>query len=440
MGRRGVHPALDGVGPYERRTTARQAARRGSRALGLHEGAGRVVDDRPGLPDGLYIRPRRQPGRRPVADSGPDADSGDATATVAALGLPTRTLASPPTITDADAVVVDHVVPAAACGALRNPDGTFLERVPEKVVIHVLDNNARYAGNISNWSAGSDCTPPHYVIRDDGEITQMVSEKFMAQHAGPGGNPTMIGIEHDGWDNDPDNFTEAMYRSSAALVTSICGRNPIPVDRGHIIGHDEVPGRRTATPAATGTGTTTWRSCGGTRRPARSRSASSSTRRDRLRRPRARPWHALDRDSANATWAYQRTHMGPLFFSGYGLQYLWAQGDPHADDNDAVEYMFVAPEAGVWDVSGWWPLLQGANTATRIQIAATGVDPIDLVVDQSAHWRRTRPTLALEQTPTWSRSPALTLAANDVVTVRVQRRSDDTGKVVADAFRFLKTD
>ncbi|MFD1518752.1 N-acetylmuramoyl-L-alanine amidase [Pseudonocardia yunnanensis] len=50
-------------------------------------------------------------------------------------------------------------------------------------------------------------------------------------------------MEHEGFLADPDAwFTEAMYRSSARLVRYLAHRYRIPMDRQHIIGHDNVPG------------------------------------------------------------------------------------------------------------------------------------------------------------------------------------------------------
>lgn len=43
--------------------------------------------------------------------------------------------------------------------------------------------------------------------------------------------------------DQPDRwFTDAAYRASAKLCADICARHGIPVDRGHIVGHNEVPG------------------------------------------------------------------------------------------------------------------------------------------------------------------------------------------------------
>jgi hypothetical protein len=110
--------------------------------------------------------------------------------------------------------------------------------------------------------------------------------------------------------------------------------------------------------------------------------------------------------------------------------------------------MFTAPEAGNWTVSAWWPILREANPATRIEIETAGSGPGDptpqvttTTVDQHlVDWRRTRATAALALTPTWWPLPAaFDLAQNDYVKVRVFRRSDTRGHVIADAFRFLRT-
>lgn len=52
-----------------------------------------------------------------------------------------------------------------------------------------------------------------------------------------------VGIEHEA--SSPDGhtwFTPQLYATSAALVRYLAARYHIPIDRQHIIGHDEVPG------------------------------------------------------------------------------------------------------------------------------------------------------------------------------------------------------
>ena len=82
----------------------------------------------------------------------------------------------------------------------------------------------------------------HYVVRSsDGQITQMVAEKDVAWHA-RSANSTSVGIEHEGFIDNPSWFTDAMYRASAALTKNIADRRGIPKDRNHIKGHSEIPG------------------------------------------------------------------------------------------------------------------------------------------------------------------------------------------------------
>lgn len=83
----------------------------------------------------------------------------------------------------------------------------------------------------------------HYLVGQDGSVTQMIRELDVAFHAGNRSyNERSVGIEHEGFVDRPKDFTAAMYASSARLAASVCGRYGIPVDRKHIIGHVEVPG------------------------------------------------------------------------------------------------------------------------------------------------------------------------------------------------------
>jgi N-acetyl-anhydromuramyl-L-alanine amidase AmpD len=85
----------------------------------------------------------------------------------------------------------------------------------------------------------------HYTIRSaDGHIAQHVRTKDVAWHAGNWFvNAKSIGIEHEGFlAKGGAWYTEAMYRSSARLVHYLAKRYDIPLDRAHILGHDNVPG------------------------------------------------------------------------------------------------------------------------------------------------------------------------------------------------------
>ncbi len=85
----------------------------------------------------------------------------------------------------------------------------------------------------------------HYTVRSsDGHVAQHVPTKDVGWHAGNWYvNAKSIGIEHEGFLADPDAwYTEAMYRTSARLVRYLARRYDIPLDRQHILGHDNVPG------------------------------------------------------------------------------------------------------------------------------------------------------------------------------------------------------
>ncbi|MDN0199077.1 N-acetylmuramoyl-L-alanine amidase [Streptomyces sp. S.PNR 29] len=90
----------------------------------------------------------------------------------------------------------------------------------------------------------------HYTLRStDGHIAQHVKAKDVAWHAGNWYvNAKSIGLEHEGFLARPDAwYTEAMYRSSARLVTYLAKKYGVPLDRQHILGHDTVPGPTTGT-------------------------------------------------------------------------------------------------------------------------------------------------------------------------------------------------
>ncbi|WP_344843700.1 peptidoglycan recognition family protein [Nonomuraea dietziae] len=85
----------------------------------------------------------------------------------------------------------------------------------------------------------------HYTLRSrDGHLAQHVLTKDVAWHAGNWYvNTKAIGLEHEGFLAAGGTwYTEAMYRTSARLVRYLADRFGVPLDRAHIIGHDNVPG------------------------------------------------------------------------------------------------------------------------------------------------------------------------------------------------------
>ncbi|APE19763.1 MULTISPECIES: N-acetylmuramoyl-L-alanine amidase [Streptomyces] len=88
-----------------------------------------------------------------------------------------------------------------------------------------------------------------YSLRSsDGHVAQHLRLKDVGWHAGNWFvNAKSVGLEHEGFLTAPDSwYTEAMYRTSARLVRYLAARYGIPLDRQHILGHDNVPGTVTS--------------------------------------------------------------------------------------------------------------------------------------------------------------------------------------------------
>ncbi|MER6998878.1 N-acetylmuramoyl-L-alanine amidase [Streptomyces sp. NPDC000410] len=111
----------------------------------------------------------------------------------------------------------------------------------DRVVIHVVQGS--YPTALKVFKDPGHGAATHYVVRKDGHVAQMIRELDVAFHAGSRDmNERSIGIEHEGFVDRPEGFTDAMYAASARLTAGICERYGLPVDREHIIGHVEVPG------------------------------------------------------------------------------------------------------------------------------------------------------------------------------------------------------
>ncbi|GAA4720847.1 N-acetylmuramoyl-L-alanine amidase [Promicromonospora umidemergens] len=84
----------------------------------------------------------------------------------------------------------------------------------------------------------------NYTLRSsDGHVANHLDPADVGWHAGNWFlNMHSIGLEHEGWAGTGDWYTEAMYQSSAALVRHLAAEHGIPLDRAHVIGHDQVPG------------------------------------------------------------------------------------------------------------------------------------------------------------------------------------------------------
>lgn len=111
----------------------------------------------------------------------------------------------------------------------------------DRVIIHVTQGS--FASAVKVFQDPAHRAATHYIVGQDGRVTQMIRELDVAFHAGNRSfNERSVGIEHEGFVDRPEDFTDRMYASSARLTAAICARYGIPVDREHIIGHVEVPG------------------------------------------------------------------------------------------------------------------------------------------------------------------------------------------------------
>jgi N-acetylmuramoyl-L-alanine amidase len=115
------------------------------------------------------------------------------------------------------------------------------------VVVHDTEEN--YDPTLAEFQDSHAYVSAHYVIRSsDGLVTQMVPTKDVAWHAGNWYvNTHSVGIENEGFAMDGAQwFTPQLYQSLARLTRYQARRFGFPLDRAHVIGHDQVPGPSSA--------------------------------------------------------------------------------------------------------------------------------------------------------------------------------------------------
>lgn len=107
------------------------------------------------------------------------------------------------------------------------------------ITVHTVQGS--YTGCQSWFQNPAANVSAHFVVRsDDGEVTQMVELADRAWHVG-GSNAYAIGIEHEGWIDEPAWYTWEMYVSSSQLTRWTADELDIPKNRDHIVGHVELP-------------------------------------------------------------------------------------------------------------------------------------------------------------------------------------------------------
>ena len=185
---------------------------------------------------------RRLPTRRTLLRGSAAVAAVAAAATASA----TRAAAGPgtPERTSADARPLDY--PYALWAPASTSNYTVANRPAqypvEYVVIHITQET--FEDTLAIFQDPSSAVSSHYVVGSaDGRVAQCVEEKNVAWHAGNWSyNTRSIGIEHEGWVDEPEWFTDVMYERSARLTAYLCDYYGIPKNRTHILGHSEVPG------------------------------------------------------------------------------------------------------------------------------------------------------------------------------------------------------
>lgn len=126
-------------------------------------------------------------------------------------------------------------------------------REPIAIVLHIMEGTL--SGTDSWFRNPQAQVSSHYGVGKSGDVWQWVDEYDTAwgngriykpvwkdYEKGVNPNSTTISIEHEGWTGQP--WTEEMYKADTFLIKEIAKRWGIPLNRDHIIGHNEIYGKK----------------------------------------------------------------------------------------------------------------------------------------------------------------------------------------------------
>lgn len=109
----------------------------------------------------------------------------------------------------------------------------------DRIVIHSMAGSM--AGTLAHFQNPATIPSAHYGIGFDGKIVQYLPENVTAYHAGNYAiNQRSFGVEHEDQGNNQIDRPDALYESSAQLVADLSKIYNIPLDRTHVIKHNEV--------------------------------------------------------------------------------------------------------------------------------------------------------------------------------------------------------
>lgn len=269
------------------------------------------------------------------------------------------------------------------------------------VIIHTAQGS--YSGTINWFKNSSSNVSAHYVIRSsDGQITQMVREKDVAYHV-RSYNSSSVGIEHEGYVDNPSWYTDAMYRASAALTRNICQKYGLALTRTHVKGHNEMPGNDHTDPGPN------WNWTYYMQLVTQSGGGGS--------------WETIV-DNATSGGFSASGNWGVSTYSSqkYGADYRYANPTPASD---AAWFYANIPSAGSYEVYVRYPANSGYSNATPFVVAATGGNAV-VNVNQQINGG------------TWVSIGTHSLAAGNQAVVGVSRWTNATGYVIADAVRIVR--
>ena len=114
-----------------------------------------------------------------------------------------------------------------------------------KIVLHITDGQGKLSRAIEHFQKKENQLSAHFLIAPDGTVAQLVSIENTAWHC-KGLNNSTVGIEtmarSKGELSKTDQgmpMTEAQYKSLSELIRWLCSELKMPMDREHIIGHNE---------------------------------------------------------------------------------------------------------------------------------------------------------------------------------------------------------
>lgn len=190
------------------------------------------------------------------------------TVTFPAVTVPATTAAptQPPVVTVYANAVEDYLLPLETYSDVRL-------YAPEIVMLHFcsavqLDESNPYDMDLVRSTFVDNEVSTHYIIERDGTVRCYIPEDRVAWHAGRGKWPRnekytnamnryaicielvamgskndmslyMKDYEYDAMDQSLMGFTDEQYAALRALVSDLCARYNIPMDRDHIVGHQE---------------------------------------------------------------------------------------------------------------------------------------------------------------------------------------------------------